>query len=149
MKRLTFFSFIIIIFLAGGCKKEQPHGPYDPDTHFYTMTANINNYSFEREKITIFVPDNNNSYIGITGEDSLFFITIDFPEDCGEQTFTFPNSNSNTCMSLNNIECKTGILEIEKYDFNLVEGRFEFEDETDSTINVTGGKFSIVYIINQ
>jgi len=144
MKFLLKSLFAILLLAAFGCKEES-HGPYDPHAFEPKMTAKINNYNFEIERITIFVPEDNNSFIGVNGRDSLYRINIGFPEDCGEKTFYLPDSDDNTFILFNGESCKNGILVIEKYDVNLVEGNFQFEIETDSTINVTRGKFSIVY----
>jgi hypothetical protein len=149
-KYIILFIFFPSILLLIDCKKDEINTtPYNPHNHAITVTAKINNYNFIAYDITVAGAINEPSkFIGIISQDLLYYTDIRFPKNCGEKSFDLPNSDPNVYLGLNNVDCKTGKLVITNYDVNLVEGYFEFRIDKDSLINVTEGKFSIVYRID-
>ena len=143
IKKLNYVILFFTIALFVNCKKKRTE-PYDINSRLPTFNTVVNSYNFEAEKITIFRPDDL-SHIGVVGSDSLYFINIGFPMNCGEKTFTLPSNDPCFFMLFNNIESKKGKLVITKYDINLVEAEFEFEINKDSIINIKKGTFSIIY----
>ncbi len=149
MKPKTIILLFICSTLLTSCHKEKPTGPYDPYTHISIFKAKIDNIDFESYQITIGTPDDLKYPIGIIADDNNYVISIEFPANCGERTFNFPNSDQNATIMFNNTECLSGRLNITKYDVNLVEGTFEFDvNIQDSVYKITEGFFSIVYTIS-
>lgn len=144
-----FLIFVSLVFLNMSCHKDESHGPYEPLDHIPTFSAKINGKIFDPFKTTVGSPTNNNGSAVIISDDTINTFFVAFPLNCGEKTFDLPNTNPNVGLLLNNISCKSGKLQITKYDYNWVEGKFEFELEADSLIKITEGNFSIVYGINK
>ena len=142
MKNILFIIILVVVF--GSCDKN--HEPYEHSRYIPEFTAEINGEVFELNKITTMTPIPYVGSIGVFARDSVNLINIQFPIDCGKETFFLPNENNNVALVMNNIECKTGKLKITKYDVNLVEGKFEFEIEDQKNIvKIKKGNFSIVY----
>ncbi len=144
MNLFKLFLIVIVLSLSfTSCEKKRVE-PYDIDSRLPSFSAVINSYSLKAEIISIFKPYDL-SYIRVLGKDSLYKISIGFPMDCGEKTFSLPSTNPNFFMLFNNIEGEAGKLTITKYDINLVYGEFEFETNKDSTVTVSKGNFEIIY----